>query len=233
MRARGTLRKADVEYQTKHPIILHSQNWAVKLFLDEMHETRDQECAEYLRSVVQQKFWFLSLRNALRSVKHEWVQCKNLARAMTPQMSASRLEGLVHPLGYCGVDYRGSFQVKQFRKTVKWIFLFTCFSSRVVHLEIVSSLDTQCFLDAIHRFLTRRGSTKTIISDNGTSSVGAAREFRQLFSAFSGTQLEEYAAQLGINWTLNPPGAPRFGGVWERLVRSCKKAMWFFLVLNR
>ena len=44
-----------------------------------------------------------------------------------------------------------------------------------------------------------------------------------------GTQLEEDAAKLGIKWTFNPPDAPHFGGVWERLVRSCKKALWNIL----
>ena len=73
------------------------------------------------------------------------------------------------------------------------------------------------------------GCPKTNLSDNGTNSVGAARQFRELFSALNGTQLDEGAANLGISWTFNPPGAPHFGGVWERLVRSSKKAMWIVL----
>ena len=32
MRAKERLRKADVEYQIKHPIILHCHYWAVKFF---------------------------------------------------------------------------------------------------------------------------------------------------------------------------------------------------------
>ena len=142
MRATGRLRKADVAYQTKHHIILHSQHWVVKLFLEETHKTWHYENVEYLRSVVQQKSPILGLRIALRSVKRDCFQCKTLARTINPQMSdlpASRLEAVVYPFSNYGVDYFGPFEVKHFRKTLKmWIRHFTCFSTRAVHLEIVS-----------------------------------------------------------------------------------------------
>ena len=103
--------------------------------------------------------------------------------------------------------------------------LFSCFTTRAIHPEVVSSVDTQNCLDAIHRFVARQGCPKAILSNIGIKFVGGAREFRELFSALNGTQLERDAARLGINCTSNPSGAPDFG-VCERLVRSCRKAMW-------
>ena len=71
---KGKLRKADLEYQIKHPIILHSQHWAVNFFLEEMHKTWHHEGVEYLRGVVQQKFCIHGLKKDLRSGKHDCVQ---------------------------------------------------------------------------------------------------------------------------------------------------------------
>ena len=38
-------------------------------------------------------------------------------------------------------------------------------------------------------------------------------------------KIKSYLAQKKNIWKFNPPGAPHFGGIWERLVQSCKKVM--------
>ena len=129
-----------------------------------------------------------------------------------------------------GVDYFGSFIVKIVRRNEKrWCCLFTCLTMRAVHIEVVPKLDTDSCLNAIMRFIARRGKPSTIISDNGTNFVGAEREFAEYVAAWNKEGIEEHLIQRGIRWKFNPPAAPHFGGVWERLVRSCKKAMYAVL----
>ena len=55
--------------------------------------------------------------------------------------------------------------------------------------------------------------------------MGAAKEMRDCINAWNLSDIEMSLAQKDIKWKFNPPGAPHFGGIWERLVRSCKKAM--------
>ena len=38
-------------------------------------------------------------------------------------------------------------------------------------------------------------------------------------------KIEGDLEQKKIAWKLSPPGAPHFGGIWERLVQNCKKVM--------
>ena len=54
--------------------------------------------------------------------------------------------------------------------------LFTCFSSRAVHVEVTNSLDADSFILALCRFMDRRGTVHSIWLDNGTNSVGARNE---------------------------------------------------------
>ena len=60
-------------------------------------------------------------------------------------------------------------------------------------------------------------------------SLKAEKELAEYIAAWNRVRIEEHLIQQGIRWKFNPPAAPHFGGVWERLVRSCKKAMYAVL----
>ena len=107
----------------------------------------------------------------------------------------------------------------------RWCCLFTCLTTRAIHIEAVRSLDTDSCLVDINRFIARRRKPATIISDNGTNFVGSARKLKEYINSWNKDQITSGLARKNIVWKFNPPGAPHFGGVWESLVRCCKKAM--------
>ncbi len=49
-------------------------------------------------------------------------------------------------------------------------------SIRAVHIEVIESLDTSSFINALRRFLAVRGPVKHIRSDSGTNIVGACKD---------------------------------------------------------
>ncbi|XP_055604546.1 uncharacterized protein LOC129752795 [Uranotaenia lowii] len=125
-----------------------------------------------------------------------------------------------------GIDYFGPLTVKVGRRTEKrWVALFTCLSSRALHLEVVPSLDTSSCLIAIRCFMSIRGIPQKILTDNGTNFVGADRETKKLLQELDLQQIADTLSVRGVQWAFIPPGAPHFGGCWERLVRSVKTAL--------
>lgn len=89
---------------------------------------------------------------------------------------------------------------------------------------MVFSLDASSFLNALHRFISRRGSVQMIVSDNGTNFVGGDREQHEAIKEWN-KHAEECLKQKLIVWKFNPPASPHWGGVWERQVRTVKKTL--------
>ena len=123
-----------------------------------------------------------------------------------------RLDEHVFPFTHTGVDYFGPFELKFLRRTLKrWCCLFTCLTTRAVHIEVAQSLDIESCLAAVTRFIARRGYPSTIISDNGTNFVGAANELKSFMNEWDKAKIESDSAQKKIVWKFIPPGAPHFG----------------------
>ena len=129
------------------------------------------------------------------------------------------------PFTHVGVDYFGPLYVRQGRSSVKrYGCLFSCLVIRAVHIEIVHSLDTDAFINALRRLINFRGKPKTIYSDNGTNLRAGEREIREFLATWNQSSIHEFLRQKNITWKFNPPTASHMGGVWERMIRSVRNS---------
>jgi hypothetical protein len=78
-----------------------------------------------------------------------------------------------------GIDYAGPLFVKV-GGTLKnsYIALFTCATTRAVHLELCLDMSTNKFLLALQRFTGRRGLPYTVYTDIAQTYHAANRELR-------------------------------------------------------
>lgn len=137
----------------------------------------------------------------------------------------SRLRLFKPPFWSTGVDCFGPFMIRQGRRTEKrWGILFKCLTTRCLHLDLLGSLDVDAFLLALRRFISRRGKPFEIWADRGTNFRAGDRELNHCFQAME-PKLQEVLSPQQIIFNFNPPGAPHFGGVWEREIRSVKNAL--------
>ena len=129
---------------------------------------------------MQQQFAIVKLRTALRSIVQRCVTCrKRRAETISPMMAdlpRKRLAFKEPPFTNTGVDYFGPFYVAVRRSTEKgWGFLFTWLTTRAVHFEVVSSMDTSSCVMGIERFTSRRGTPSDLWSDNGTNFIASKK----------------------------------------------------------
>ena len=107
-----------------------------------------------------------------------------MSQPLMTALTRERLQERVFPFNNTGVDYFCPFEVKFMRKTMKRsCCLFTYLTTRAVHIEVVPSLEAETWLNAITRFIAQRGKPATILSNNGTNFVGAAKEMRDSLNA--------------------------------------------------
>ena len=231
IRIRGRLANSStVLQQTKTPIILDPKHHVTKLLIQFYHERSNHHGQEHVLNELRQRFWILDGRAAVRSIRNSCQVCKNQrSKPYQPEMAAlpdCRLNYKIRPFTSTGIDYFGPYQVRIGRRTEKrYGVIFTCLSTRAIHLELAHDLSTDSCLLALRRMVSRKGHPTEIITDNGTNFRGAATELKHAINELNHFKIETELALKSIKWRFNPPGAPHMGGCWERLIRSVKKAL--------
>ena len=228
IRCGGRIHNAPVEELVKFPYLLPGKHALTKLIIEDAH--RDQLHAGIAQTVthLRQKFWIPSIRQRVKTVLRKCVMCRKVtgkpySAPDPPPLPATRVSD-EPPFSVTGVDFSGALHVKE--KTGKehkvYICLFTCASTRAVHIEIVPDLTEESFMLAFRRFVSRRSLPKRMISDNASTYQAAADQIRRLCAS---PTIQTALAQRGTEWQFIPKRAPWYGGWWERLIGVTKTTM--------
>lgn len=221
IRVGGRVGNSEMSYASKFPIFLPCDYFSC-LLLSHFH-TQNLHCGiQALIANVRLEYWPLNVKNMARTTVHKCITCYRAKPKLATQLMGNLPKDRVQPsrpFSVSGVDYLGPITVKSgyTRKSPAmkaYVAVFVCFSTKAVHLEVVSDLTARAFIAAFHRFISRRGKPSRIYSDNATNFVGASNEIKR--------QVAEDATNNGIEWKFIPPNSPHFGGLWEAGVKSVK-----------
>lgn len=226
----GRLTYSKQEESTKHQFILPPDHPISRLIVEDFHQKLGHAGVERVLADIRKRYWILGGRKLIKKIVHQCITCRRLRGKTEVQQMASLPESRVTPFEppftRVGVDYFGPFMVKRARSQVKrYGCIFTCLSTRAVHIEVAHTLDTNSFINALERFIARRGEPKELWSDNGTNFIGAQQELRRALQNWNQSQIYDHLLKKEITWKFNPPGASHMGGVWERQIRTIRAVL--------
>ena len=245
VRVGGRLNKADQPVQIKFPAILPKDHLITQRIIEWCHKkTAHSGRTTTINKVRANGFWIIGMSVRIKTLIHNCFRCRFLRGRLGEQMMAdlpNERTNTAPPFSHCGVDMFGPFQIKDGRKQVSRVCaIFTCFTTRAIHLEVTNKLDTDPFILALRRFLSTRGKVRTIRSDNGRNFVGANNEFKKALGEMDNSKIKSYLLSEScdwIQWDFNTPNASHMGGIWERQIRSVRNILTslmksHFAVLN-
>ena len=180
----GWIQHAKLPFDFKHPIILSEKHMIFKLILSDLCLKNLHSGRENFLPLSRHKFWISTWKRFAQSViQNCFVSKRKNVRAEAPMMSDLTIERLSFnekPFSYTGIEYFRPIKVELTRKTIsnqathkQYGALFTCLSTRAVHLELASDLSTDIFIVVLRRSIARCGKPKEIVSGNGRNFIGA------------------------------------------------------------
>ena len=237
LRVGGRLARAVEPFDARHPIVLPGKDEIVRVMIRSLHVRNGHFGLEYLLSRLKEKYYVLGSTVIIKQIVRSCVICRKLnarpAQQLMAQLPPERVNVPPGPFSSTGIDYFGPFLVRRGRSEEKrYGIVFTCLASRAVHFEVAHSLDTSSFINALRRFIARRGEVKSIFSDNGTNLVGGCAELKSSINKWNQSDIGKELIQRSIDWKFNPPSASHFGGIWEREIRTARKILYTMMQSN-
>lgn len=233
LRTGGRLAIMQCEGRRRCPVLLPRDHHVTKLIARECHEGKAGHSGrEHTIAVLRHRYWIPQCRKLIDKIVKDCTVCRRVHGRPAGQREAplplERVEPGEPPFTNTGVDCFGPFSVKLMRRSFKrYGCLFTCLATRTIHLEVLCALDADAFMNALARFVARRGTPKKMFSDNGTNFTRANKELQAAFQSWRhNDKVASSLLRQQIEWKYIPPTASHMGGVWERQIRTVRKVLW-------
>ena len=215
-----------------NPIILPREHHLTKLIILKYHDSMAHHNEKTVVVNLIQRFYIPKIKRTVNSaIKSLCFMCRiSKAKPKAPRMGdvpSHRLAYFLPAFSYVIVDLLGPILVKVTRniRAKRYILVYSCLTTRALHLELIESLDADATLRALQNTFNLRGVPIRICSDNGTNFTASSRILKESHASWNKKLLKKGAIIHPIQWYFSPAKAPHFNGSVERVVGLVKVAL--------
>ena len=152
----------------KHQIILPRHHPVTDLLILHYHKSNHHCGRDQTPALLRERYWIVKAKSIIRLL------CKHARSMPKPQLMGNlpkeRIAVFKPPFTITGVDCFGPVTIKQYKRTrtssnkqiKRYGIIFTCLTTRAVHLELSIDMITDGFLMTLRRFIARRGEPDII-----------------------------------------------------------------------
>ncbi|CAF1104794.1 unnamed protein product [Didymodactylos carnosus] len=163
LRCGGRLVNAKLSENAMFPKLLPKKDYFTTLIIQNYHQKLLHVGVAHTLAQIRNEFWIPSGRSEVFKIVKRCLRCKKFDGGpyKMPEMPAlpkARVSESA-PFTFTGLDYLGPLYIKENGRTTTkkvWICLFTCLSTRAIHLELVDDMSADQFLLCLRRFIARR-----------------------------------------------------------------------------
>ncbi|XP_077990938.1 uncharacterized protein LOC144445269 [Glandiceps talaboti] len=224
VRCGGRLHNAPLTETAKFPALLPKYHHFTRLIVQYHHRHSKHIGLQGTVTAIRQYYWIPSIRVTRKCVTCKFVIGLSYQAPIKAPLPVLRVTDRP-AFTVTGVDFTGELYIKLYiklevgKEAKRYVCLFTCATTRGVHLELVDNMTTSAFLRAFRRFAARRSLPNRMLSDNASTYEAAAKEIHELMKSPS---VKAFLANHLVQWDFIPKRAPWFGGFWERLIGITK-----------
>ena len=228
-RCGGRMSKSSLSLAAQNPVLLNKDHLLTRLIVVQAHQRVYHDGVKETLTELRSEYWLVRGRQFIRKVVHDCTICKKLegkpCHSNAPPPLPEYRVTQTRPFQTTGVDFAGPLFVKTSNGAATskvWLCLYTCSSTRAVHLDLVIDMTATTFIRSFRRFSARRGVPTMMISDNAKTFKAASKILRQLLGI---PVARKYFSQIGVKWKFNLEKAPWWGGLFERMIKSAKRCL--------